>query len=69
MPADRVFGVAGRIGQMATRGETIVLQETDINYEKIHIKVNGYTFGYAITNPEKARQDRSVRDLIPAFGL
>lgn len=54
MPADRVFGVAGRIGQMATRGETIALQETDINSEKIHIKVNGYTFGYAITNPEKA---------------
>lgn len=53
MPADRVFGVAGRIGQMATRGETVALQSTDINSEKIHIKVNGYTFGYAITNPEK----------------
>lgn len=53
IPNGVVFGAAGPIGKVATRGETIVLQETDINSEKIHIKVNGYTFGYAITDPKK----------------
>lgn len=54
VPSGKVFGVAGKVGKVATRGETVVLQETDINSEKIHIKVNGYSFGYAITDAEKA---------------
>lgn len=53
VPNGVVFGAAGPVGKMCTRGDTIVLQETDINSEKIHIKVNGYTFGYAITAPKK----------------
>lgn len=51
-PANVVLGVAGKVGDMAVRGEANVYQETDINSEKIHIKVNGFTFGYAITHPE-----------------
>lgn len=35
-----------------TRGETRILQSEDINQERIHIKVTGYTFGWAITRPE-----------------
>lgn len=52
VPDKRVFGAAGKIGQAITRGDTNVYQETDINSEKIHIKVNGYTFGTVLTNPE-----------------
>lgn len=53
VPDRKIYGVAGVVGDICTRGETNVLQETDINSEKIHIKVNGYTFGYAMTAPEK----------------
>ena len=53
IPDQKIFGVAGYCGDICTRGETNVLQETDINSEKIHIKVNGYTFGYAFTDPAK----------------
>lgn len=53
IPDKKIFGIAGPCGEICTRGDTIVLQETDINSEKIHIKVNGYTFGYAMTEPEK----------------
>lgn len=53
MPTGVVFGTAGKIGSMVTRGETRVFQETDINSEKIHIKVNGYAFDFVIKDPEK----------------
>lgn len=53
VPDKKLFGVSGRCGEMTTRGDTLVLQETDINSETIHIKVNGYTFGYQITDPTK----------------
>lgn len=53
MPNGVVFGTAGKIGEMATRGETRVYQETDINSEKIHIKVNGYAFDFVIKDPTK----------------
>lgn len=52
IPDKKVFGVAGKIGQLTTRGETQVYQETDINSEKIHIKVGGYSFGVLVTAPE-----------------
>lgn len=52
LPEKKLFGAAGKIGQMVTRGETISLQETDINNETIHIKVGGYTFGTMLTNEQ-----------------
>lgn len=45
IPDKRLFAVAGKIGKCITRGETRVMQETDINNEKIHVKVAGYSFG------------------------
>lgn len=52
LPDKKVFGVAGKVGRLTTRGETQVYQETDINSEKIHIKVGGYAFGVMLTAPE-----------------
>ena len=52
IPDKRVFGIADKIGYAMTRGETRILQSEDINQERIHIKVTGYTFGWAITRPE-----------------
>lgn len=54
IPDKRLFAAAGKIGKAVTRGETRTLQETDINNEKIHIKVTGYTFGTVITDISKA---------------
>lgn len=53
VPDKTVFGVAGKIGQAITRGEARVLEQEDINSEKVHLKVSGYTFGYAITDLSK----------------
>lgn len=53
VPDKRVFGIAGKIGDAITRGETQVLQNTDINSEKIHIKVGGYSFGTCIKDIDK----------------
>lgn len=53
VPNKRVFGVAGKIGQVQTRGNARVLEQEDINAERIHLKVAGYSFGYAISDLDK----------------
>lgn len=53
MPAKRIFGVAGKVGYLTTRGTTRALQETDINAEKIHLKVSGYDIGITWTDLSK----------------
>lgn len=54
IPNQRLFAAAGKIGKCITRGETRVQQKTDINAEKIHVKVSGYSFGTQITDISKA---------------
>lgn len=54
VPDYSLIGASGKIGDAITRGETRVMQAEDINAEKIHIKVNGYTFGWAIKDITKA---------------
>lgn len=54
VPDKRVFGVAGKIGNIQTRGEARVLEDEDINRELVHLKVTGYTFGWTITDIAKA---------------
>lgn len=53
VPDKAIFGVAGKIGNVQTRGEARVYEHEDINSEKIHLKVSGYTFGYTITDLSK----------------
>lgn len=53
IPDQRLFAAAGKIGKCITRGDTRVQQETDINNEKVHVKVNGYSFGTVITDISK----------------
>ena len=52
LPDKIIFGIAGKIGNLMTRGDVRVLQEEDINTEKVHVKVTGFTFGYIILKPE-----------------
>lgn len=53
VPDKKIFGIGGTVGKCITRGSTNTLQETDINSEKIHIKVNGYQFGILFTDLSK----------------
>ena len=53
VPDKRVYGFAGKIGSAITRGEARVLEEQDINSERIHIKVTGFNFGYTIRDAKK----------------
>ena len=53
VPDKRVFGVGGKIGVAALRGETRVLEHEDINAERVHLKVTGFTYGFAITDITK----------------
>lgn len=54
VPSGYIFGAAGKIGTAITRGETLVFQESDINSQKTHIIVTGFTFGRIIHSIENA---------------
>lgn len=43
----RLFGIAGKIGDLDMRGEIRVLETMDNNTEKVSVKVTGFEFGYA----------------------
>lgn len=53
LPDKTIYGIAGKIGSAVTRGEARVLQEANINSERIHIKVTGFTFGWCVKDTEK----------------
>lgn len=54
VPDKTVIGSAGKIGTLDMKGDLRVMQEEDINKEHIHLKLAGFTFGYAITDITKA---------------
>lgn len=49
----RLFGFAGKIGQMYTKGEMRTLVTNDNNAETIDLKFTGVEFGVYIDKPEK----------------
>ena len=51
--ADRIYGIAGVIGERALKGSLRVLASEDIHNEVIELKFTGFEFTYAITYPEK----------------
>lgn len=51
--ADRVYGIAGTIGEKALKGSLRVLATEDNKNEVIELKFTGFEFTYAITEPEK----------------
>jgi len=50
---NRVYGLAGAIGERAMKGELRVLSQEDINNEVISLKFTGFEFTYAITYPDR----------------
>lgn len=53
LPKNKLYGIAGIIGSMYTKGDLRVLSSEDINAEKIHLKFTGVEFGVCITDVEK----------------
>lgn len=54
IPDKTVFGAAGKIGNIDMRGELVVLEDLDINKEKLHLKLNNFVFGWTFTDLSKA---------------
>lgn len=54
IPDKTVFGAAGKIGNIDMRGELVVLQDTDINKQKLHLILSNFVFGWAFTDLSKA---------------
>jgi len=53
VPDKRIFGVSGKIGVIADRGELRIYEYPDYDREAMQFKFTGYEYGIAITNPEK----------------
>lgn len=53
VPDKRIFGVAGKIGRLDTRGELHVFQDNDYTNDRVNIYIKDYQYGYVITRPEK----------------
>lgn len=52
IPNKTILGIGGKIGTCITRGETRVYETMNNNSEEVHLKVNGFSFGTAISKPE-----------------
>lgn len=52
IPDKRIFGVAGKIGNLDMRGEVNVYQNMDVQNETIDLYVKDFEYGVAITKPE-----------------
>lgn len=53
LPEKTLFGFAGKVGEMYTKGELRTLQDVDIDREVIDLKFTGVEFGFSITQLEK----------------
>lgn len=54
IPDKTVFGAAGKVGNIDMRGELVVLQDTDINKQKLHLILSNFVFGWTFTDLSKA---------------
>lgn len=52
VPDKRIFGIAGKVGNICDRGELRVYETLDNNKERVSLKFTGYEYGIKITNPE-----------------
>ena len=48
IPDHALYGIAGKIGTLTTKGEVNVYEDMNNNKEQIHLKFADFTFGYAI---------------------
>lgn len=56
LPDNRIFGMAGRVGELDMKGELHVYEDMDNSNEKIIIRVKDFTYSLAITNIENCNK-------------
>ena len=52
IPDKRVFGIAGKVGNLDMKGDIHVFQDMNNQSEQIHIMLKDFTYGFAITKIE-----------------
>ena len=52
LPDKRIYGVAGKLGNLDMKGETHTYQDMNNQSEKIHIMLKDFTYGFMLTNIE-----------------
>ena len=52
IPDKRIFGIAGKIGNLDMKGDIHIFQEMNPRNEQIHIILKDFTYGFAITKIE-----------------
>lgn len=52
IPDKRIFGIAGKIGNLDMKGDIHVYQDMNNQSEQIHIMLKDFTYGFAITRIE-----------------
>lgn len=53
LPDKRIFGIAGKIGDLDMRGDLRVYETMDNKKEVVELKITGFEFGYSINDIEK----------------
>lgn len=53
IPDKRIFGIAGKIGELDMKGEIHTYQDEDNQNERVHLMVKDFTFGHAISHIER----------------
>lgn len=52
IPDKRIFGIAGKVGNLDMKGDIHVFQDMNNQSEQIHIMLKDFTYGFAITKIE-----------------
>ena len=53
LPDKRIFGIAGKIGNLDMKGDIRVYETMDNKKEVVELKITGFQFGYALTDLDK----------------
>lgn len=52
IPDKRIYGIAGKIGNLDMKGEIHTYQDMNNQSEKVHIMLKDFTYGFMLTNIE-----------------
>ena len=52
LPDKRIYGIAGKIGNLDMKGEVHTYQDMNNQNEKVHIMLKDFTYGFMLTNIE-----------------
>lgn len=52
LPSERIYGVAGKLGNLDMKGEIHTYQDMNNQAEKIHLMLKDFTYGVMLTNIE-----------------